>query len=420
MSTRNLTINLLFTLVFLLGIDLYLDWALRTKKGSLKFRKGLRLGFWLLNLVFYAGFFTFYAVFTNRPLESSLGPNLLMGFFFSYFIFKLLLLFVFLAEDLVRLLRWAIQSIGGLTLSKKVAIDNTRRNFVRNSALVIAGIPFGSMLFGITKGKYLYRLHHQVLTFDNLPKAFDGLRVVQISDIHSGSFDSREDLRRGIEMINAQAPDLILFTGDLVNNDSREIAPYLEDFKVLKAKHGVYSVLGNHDYGDYKKWPSQADKEENQLLLHSYQEQMGFKLLNNEHVLIEEQGQKFGLFGVENWGRPPFPQRGDLNKALKGAEDIDFKILMSHDPTHWDLEVCAHPVHFDLTLSGHTHGMQFGVEIPGIKWSPVEYLYKQWAGLYERDAQYLYVNRGFGFIGFPGRVGIWPEITLLELKSTAS
>ena len=211
-------------------------------------------------------------------------------------------------------------------------------------------------------------------------------------------------------------PDLILFTGDLVNNDSREILPFIEDFKRLKATNGVYSVLGNHDYGDYKQWDSVASKEENMQLLYKYQKEMGFQLLNNENVIIRKGEDKFGIYGVENWGNKPFPQRGDLDKALEGNQDMEFKILLSHDPTHWNKKVIEHPEHFDLTLSGHTHGMQFGVEIPGFKWSPIKYIYPQWAGLYEKKKQYLYVNRGFGFLGFPGRVGIWPEITVIELS----
>jgi hypothetical protein len=273
------------------------------------------------------------------------------------------------------------------------------------------------MLYGITKGKYDFKVKRVRLAFENLPEAFEGFRIVQISDIHSGSFDDREAVLRGIEMTNNEEADLVLFTGDLVNNDSREIIPYLEDFKKLSAPYGVYSVLGNHDYGDYKQWESVEAKQENMELLFDLQDKMGFKLLNNAHAIIKKGGDSIGIYGVENWGNPPFPQRGDLDKALSGSEDCGFKILLSHDPTHWDKKVIYHPIHIDLTLSGHTHGMQFGVEIPGFKWSPIKYIYPQWAGLYKKNRRYLYVNRGFGYLGFPGRVGIWPEITTFELTS---
>jgi predicted MPP superfamily phosphohydrolase len=270
------------------------------------------------------------------------------------------------------------------------------------------------MIYGVTKGKYNFQVNKVRLGFDNLPSAFDGFRVVHISDIHSGSFTGKEGVVEGVELVNRQNADLICFTGDLVNNDSKEIEPFIEDFKQLKSKHGVYSTLGNHDYGDYKSWDSQEAKQQNMELLFEYQAEMGFRLLNNDHVRIERGGQRILLCGVENWGNRPFPQRGDLDLALKGAEPDDFQILMSHDPTHWDKKVLDHPFHFDLTLAGHTHGMQFGVEIPGFKWSPIKYIYPQWAGLYEKSSQLLYVNRGFGFLGFPGRVGIWPEITVFE------
>ena len=271
------------------------------------------------------------------------------------------------------------------------------------------------MLYGITKGKYDFRVNKVKLAFDHLPNAFEGFKIVQISDIHSGSFDSKEAIVEGIKIVNQQGADLVLFTGDLVNNDSREILPFITDFNALKAPYGVYSVLGNHDYGDYKKWNSVQDKQENMELLFQYQKEMGFQLLNNENAMITKGDDVIGIYGVENWGNPPFPQNGDLDKALSGGEDVGFKILLSHDPTHWDKKVTTHPVHIDLTLSGHTHGMQFGVESPGFKWSPIKYIYPQWAGLYAKDNQHLYVNRGFGFLGFPGRVGIWPEITLIEL-----
>lgn len=251
----------------------------------------------------------------------------------------------------------------------------------------------------------------------DLPSAFDGLKVVHISDIHAGSFDDLKEVQKGVEMIQDLNPDLILFTGDLVNQDADEILPYMDLFQSLHAPLGKFSCLGNHDYGTYKKWNSEADLKNNLLKLFRYQQEMGFTLLNNKTAVIQQNNQEICIVGVENWGKPPFPQKGDLNKAIQNINPNAFKILMSHDPTHWEAKVLPHAVEFQLTLSGHTHGMQFGVEIPGIKWSPSKYIYKQWAGLYQSKNQYLYVNRGFGFLGFPGRVGIWPEITEITLRS---
>jgi predicted MPP superfamily phosphohydrolase len=339
------------------------------------------------------------------------------GFFFAFFVFKLLLILFFLSEDAVRMVKLFLSVFVNLFQTKKLNTNTPdRRNFIRQTGLFVAAIPFASMLYGITMGKYNFKVNKLTLSFKNLPEAFEGFRIVQISDIHSGSFDNREAILDGIDLINKQQADLILFTGDLVNNDSREIEPFIDDFKNLQASEGVYSILGNHDYGDYKKWNSKKDKLDNMELLYAYHKEMGFKLLNNDNASIYRGGEEIGIYGVENWGKPPFPQKGDLDKALTGKEEVGFKILMSHDPTHWGKKVIEHPTHFDLTLSGHTHGMQFGVEIPGFKWSPIKYFYPQWAGLYEKAEQLLYVNRGFGFLGFPGRVGIWPEITVIELS----
>lgn len=420
MSTRNISINILVTVLILLLMDAYVYMALRKSMARHRwnrFWQGLYLSASALGFI---GFYYLYMHFTVKPLQVDFVPNLLIGFFFSFFVFKLMLILFFLSEDLVRLGRLVYSFVRNLVRERKVrASAPGRRNFIRQTGLFLAAIPFTSMIYGVTKGKYNFKVNTVRLSFENLPEAFDGFRIVQISDIHSGSFDNREAVLEGISMVNDQNADLILFTGDLVNNDSREIEPFIEDFKKLQAREGVYSVLGNHDYGDYKQWESETEKEENQKLLHRYQEEMGFKLLNNAGCSIGREGEEIGLFGVENWGNPPFPQRGDLDRSLSGNEHQPFKILMSHDPTHWNKQVISHPVHFDLTLSGHTHGMQFGVEIPGIKWSPIKYIYPQWAGLYQEAGQYLYVNRGFGFLGFPGRVGIWPEITVFELYREA-
>lgn len=292
-----------------------------------------------------------------------------------------------------------------------------RRDFIGKFGLVIAAIPFAGIIHGILKGKYNFKVFKKTIYYSDLPKEFDGLKILQISDLHSGSFDDEAAIQGAIDLINQQEADLFLFTGDIVNTKATEFEPWISMFNGIKEfSLGKYSVLGNHDYGEYVKWNSAAEKQANFEAIQALHDKVGFQLLNNQNVTLSRVSEKIKLIGVENWGRN-FKQAGDLSKACEGVFDDDFKILMSHDPSHWDEEVQHHPSHFHLTLSGHTHGLQFGVEIPGyFKWSPVQYVYKQWAGLYHNMDRYLYVNRGFGFHAFPGRVGIWPEITVLELK----
>ncbi len=292
-----------------------------------------------------------------------------------------------------------------------------RRKFVSQIALGIAAVPFFSLIYGMTIGKYNFKVRKETLWFDDLPEAFDGFKITQISDIHSGSFDDAEKINYAIDLINQQEADLLLFTGDIVNTHAKEMHPWIDTFNRLKSyRFGKYSVLGNHDYGEYIDWNSDKDKAENFEAIKDLHRQIDFKLLLNENVKIKNGSDEIALVGVENWG-VKFKKAGDLNKASAGLNQNDFKILMSHDPSHWEVEVKEHSMHYHLTLSGHTHGFQFGIEIPGIiKWSPVEYVYKQWAGLYEHANKYIYVNRGFGFHAYPGRVGIMPEITVIELK----
>lgn len=270
-------------------------------------------------------------------------------------------------------------------------------------------------IYGIIKGKYAYRVIKHTLFFDDLPESFDGFTLTQISDVHAGSFQNANAVQRGIDLIKAQKSDLFVFTGDLVNNTAEEIKPWLSYFSQIKAPYGQFSILGNHDYGDYIKWENEGAKKANLQRLKLYHAELGFRLLLDEHVELYKHGQKIILAGVENWGIG-FGERGDLNKALTGVNPNDFKILLSHDPTHWDAEVKRFPTKISLTLSGHTHGMQFGIEAFGMKWSPVKYRYAHWAGVASEDGRFLNINRGFGFLGFSGRIGIWPEITVIELK----
>jgi predicted MPP superfamily phosphohydrolase len=270
-------------------------------------------------------------------------------------------------------------------------------------------------LYGMIQGKYAYRVIKHVLDFEDLPEAFDGFTITQISDVHAGSFKNKKAIQKGIDLINEQKSDLFVFTGDLVNNKASEILPWIKYFSQIKAPYGQFSVLGNHDYGDYVKWDSELSKRANLQHLKGYHQQLGYKLLLDEHVELVKDGQKIILAGVENWGLG-FGQRGDLEKAMQHVGKSDFKVLLSHDPSHWETEVKTHPAKIHLTLSGHTHGMQFGIEALGIKWSPVKYRYAHWAGIKAEDGRVLNINRGFGFLGFSGRIGIWPEITVIELR----
>lgn len=292
-----------------------------------------------------------------------------------------------------------------------------RRTFVARASIITAAIPFSAMLYGMARTAFNYTIKRKTLTFPNLPQAFDGVKVVQISDMHSGSFASVDNIRRAFDLILDQKPDIILFTGDMVNNKADEVEQFKDELARLKAPLGVYSVLGNHDYGDYVEWPSEQEKRANLQRLMTIQRGAGWNLLMDEHRILERDGQQMAVVGIQNWGASlRFPKYGDMKKAMRGTEQVPFKLLLSHDPSHWDAQVRTEHKTVDLTLSGHTHGFQFGIEIPGFQWSPVQYVYKQWAGLYQQGTQYLYVNRGLGFLGFMGRVGIPPEITVLELK----
>lgn len=294
----------------------------------------------------------------------------------------------------------------------------SRRKFVSTLGWGLAAIPFASILYSIFKGKYNYKVWKYTLYFDNLPKAFDGYHITQISDIHCGSFDNYEKIRYGVDLINSQKSDVILFTGDLVNNLANEVHNWKSLFATLQAPDGVFSIMGNHDYGDYSSWETPEAKQQNLEHLFQLQKQMGWQLLLNEHCYLERDGEKIALIGVENWGHGRFSKYGNLNKAMEGVNTEDFKILMSHDPTHWQEVVLPENKDIQLTLSGHTHGMQCGIEIPGwLKWSPSQYIYKYWGGMYEEGGKYLNVNRGFGYHAFPGRLGVWPEITVIELKT---
>jgi len=356
----------------------------------------------------------------NRSEGMTVSFNYAIGSFLMLIAFQILLIAFLFIEDLARI----FQAIYGYLTGNKVSDAGflpSRRKFVSQIALGLASIPLTSLLYGMYKGRYNYKVLQYELTYDDLPEAFDGFTITQISDVHSGSFDNAKKVQYGIDLINRQQSDVILFTGDFVNNQTSELDPWIDIFAQLKAPFGKYSVMGNHDYGDYMQWPSEAAKVENFEEFKKAHQSMGFDLLLNESRFLEKDGQRLALIGVENWGAGRFKKAGDLNKAVSGLQATDFKVLMTHDPSHWEAEVLPHPFPFHLTLSGHTHGMQFGIEIPGwIKWSPAQWRYKQWAGIYERDQQRINVNRGFGFLAYPGRVGMWPEVSVITLRRTSS
>lgn len=359
------------------------------------------------------GIYALFTRFADSMTQPSAAINYAIGLFISFAVLDLVMGVFFLLDDLLGGAKAIYHSV---TASDEPRKD--RRHFLKRAGMVLATLPFASFLHGITIGKYNFTVHKEALTFDDLPAAFNGFKIAQISDVHAGSFDNPEAVRKGLELLQAQGADIIVFTGDLVNVYAKEIEPYLDDFKKLQAPFGKYSILGNHDYPLYgRHFDDEAHKERNLAAVKEHHKTMNFRLLLNEHKKIEKDGSYICLAGVENWGRSHhFPKKGDLDKAFEGVQEHDFTVLLSHDPTHWEEKIKSHTKQVHLTMSGHTHGFQLGVDLPFFKWSPIKYVYKHWAGLYQEAGQYLYVNRGFGFLGFAGRVGVFPEITLFELK----
>jgi predicted MPP superfamily phosphohydrolase len=351
-----------------------------------------------------------------QPTEDSVwnGPrSYSLGFLMSFMVAKIVLVLIMFGEDIVR---FFVALFNKLFVADSGFHMPSRRKFLSIVGLSLAAIPLSSMIYGMFAGKYRFRVVKHRLTFDDLPDEFDGYKITHISDIHSGSFGDKKEIERAIEMLNAQKSDAVLFTGDLVNNSASEMDNWKKVFGSIAAKDGVFSVLGNHDYGDYREWKTPEAKEQNLDDLKGVHKKMGWNLLLNEHRFIERNGQKIALVGVENWGSGGFIKKGDIDTASKGLKKEDFKIVLSHDPSYWENRLKSDEKNYQLTLSGHTHGMQFGVEIPGwFRWSPIQYRYKHWAGIYKEFGRQINVNRGFGFLGYPGRVGIWPEITVIEL-----
>lgn len=340
--------------------------------------------------------------------------TLIRSFLIILYLSKFLVAAILVVDDLRRLSLVAYDNIVG-----SGSFDPSRSKFLSQFALILGAIPFFSLTYGILRNPYRYRVFRERVKLSNLPKALEGLKIIQISDIHSGSFTMKEPIKNAISLINEQQPDLVFFTGDLVNNVAAEMEPFVDVFDKIEAKHGVYSVLGNHDYGDYVRWNSINDKRQNLENLKETHRKMGWQLLLNDNQVLDINDHQVAVIGVENYSaHPRFPKYGDLQKATEGTQNAHLKLLLSHDPSHWEDQVTQAFKDIAITFSGHTHGMQFGIEIPGwLKWSPIQYVYKQWAGLYQKNEQYLYVNRGLGFLGYPGRVGILPEITVIELEA---
>ena len=402
-------ISLIILFVIIVLLEVYAFQAIKTITKS----KVIRYSWLFVSIAVYANF-AYVALTYDRTQGQTPQFQMAMGVLLTVLIPKLVVLIFMFGEDMYR---WILKLISAVTSGNTTPLAG-RRKFISQISLGLAAIPFVSFIYGIVQGKYNYKVLKYQLTFKDLPEAFDGFTITQISDIHSGSFTNKEKIQYGVDLINEQKSDIMLFTGDIVNNKADEMDNWIAVFDKLEAKEGKYSILGNHDYGDYMDWDNPQDKIDNFQKVKDIHEKIGFDLLLDEHRYLEKDGQKIALLGVENWGKG-FNKAGDLQRAAAGIQKEDFKILMSHDPSHWEEKVKKDPFNYQLTLSGHTHGLQMGIEIPGwFKWSPSKYAYKQWAGLYKEAGRVINVNRGFGYHAFPGRVGIWPEITVIELKKS--
>lgn len=398
------------SILFILGIFLLLEVYVYQAFKTVYTHHNAKFIYWAPTILIYG--LLAYSVFTfNRASHDYQRLQIVFSVFLIFVLPKILAVVFLLVEDLFRLLNFGYNY---------VATDHhnypSRRKFVSLLGLGSAGLLAAVVLDGIVFGKHRHRARIVRLKLKNLPESFKGYKIVQISDVHSGSFQNPKHLQHAIDLINKQNADLVLFTGDMVNNYADEFIPFIDLFAQIKSKDGKFAILGNHDYGDYGDFKSKEEKAKNIPQLIDYEKKSGFEMLRNEHRIIERNGEKLYILGVENWGLPPFPQYGDLDKASRNVPADAAKILMSHDPSHFDAVVKHHPKNIQLTLSGHTHGMQFGIDLKNFRWSPVKYRYPKWADLYQSEGKYLYVNRGFGVIGYPGRVGVLPEITVFELR----
>lgn len=414
--------KIISAVIILILIELYSFLTIRI--ATKNYNPLLRLLLTILYILLSVGAWSLFLYFRKAPIEflPLQAKSFLFAGIFGFFAAKILAAILMFFDDARRLIQWTIRSLRAESEKAPIYASEqeggiTRSKFIVQSSVLMGGLLLGGFTYGVTN-RYKYIIKRVKLKIPDLPDAFKGMKIVQISDIHAGSFDQKEAVKNGINLILQEEADLILFTGDLVNYTADEIEPYMDIFSELKAPLGVYSILGNHDYGDYVSWTNEAAKVANLELLKKYQADMGWKLLLNEHVLLKKGEDQIALIGVENWGaNPRFPRFGDMQKALHGMpNNIPVKILLTHDPSHWDAVVRPKYPNINLTLSGHTHGMQMGIRLPFFQWSPAQFLYKQWAGLYTKGQQSIYVNVGYGFLGYPGRLGILPEITVIELS----
>lgn len=407
--------RLAILLFVLLLIDIY---AFQSLKFVIKNLSPIQVRLWIC-IYWMVSIFCFGTILLANVTDWHQWPKAFRTYCFAIvfivFISKLVVDVFLIIDDAGRAIRWVVSKFqkDEITGGNKIS----RSEFLVKTGLVIGSIPFFSLIYGMVSGAYNYRTRKVKLKHAGIPNAFNGLRIVQISDLHTGSFHSTEPLEKAVSIINNLKPDVVFFTGDLVNDRYHEVLPYVEVLQKIKPSIGVYSVFGNHDYGDYTRWPGEEEKMLNRQKLKDVHKTLGWKLLWDEHIHIEKDNDRITLVGVQNWsGRAGFQRYGSIEKATSSIQYSSFNILLSHDPSHWRAQITDTYKDIHLTLSGHTHGMQFGIEIPGFKWSPAQYFYNEWAGLYQNNDQFLYVNRGLGFIGYPGRVGILPEITLIELE----
>lgn len=413
--------------LILLTIDYYVFQGIKTATQGFSdtTRYYLHATYWGITVLTMIGLFVYHFV-DPYWLGKTVRTVIMVGIFTNY-ISKFVMVFFLLIDEIWRVIQWIYYKIAGTApapvtdVAPPAPVSDvpviSRSEFLAKAGVIAATVPIAGISWGIISGAHDYRVRKKTILLPNLPKSFDGIKIGQISDIHSGSFWNRTAVKGGVETLMKEKPDVILFTGDLVNNQADEMRDYIEVFNKVSAPLGVYSTLGNHDYGDYVSWPSAQAKVKNLQTLMEIHRAMGWDILMNEHRILKEGDDKIAILGIENWGaKARFPKYGKMTEAYRGTENIPVKILLSHDPSHWRAEVIPQYPDIDLTFSGHTHGMQFGVEIGDFKWSPVQYVYEEWADLYRHENQYLYVNRGFGYLGFPGRIGIPPEITVIELK----
>lgn len=427
---ENRIITLLVVTFVLILLDYYILQAVKAsfyKSSSKKNKRVVRI-YWAVAIITIAGLYigVFFSI-------ARLLRTILFVWFFIHYFSKIFALPFLIIDDSRRGIIWLTRKLKSITKKSHTSETHseeiisqrnenksgmTRSEFISKTGLAMAGIPFITMNFGILSNNvYDYQLKRKTIYLPNLPKSFDGIRIGQISDVHSGSFYDKVAVQGGVDMLNAEKCDVIFFTGDLVNDKTSEMKDYTNIFDKVKAPLGVFSILGNHDYGDYVQWPSAAAKQKNLEDLYVVHKNLGWDLLRNENRFLKLGGEEIAIIGVENWGSSlRFPRKGDIEKAKIGTEEAPVKLLLSHDPSHWRAQILPKHNDIDMMFSGHTHGMQFGVQFGDFQWSPAQYVYPEWSGLYENKGQQLYVNVGYGFLGYPGRVGILPEITVFELK----